>query len=229
VAEGGLHPRPHRRRDHEIEEAPALDKKYKHDIEVVVDRLVVRPGIETRLAHSFETALKLAEGLAYVDLVDTTVAIAGRKVERNAPPAKHHQEGLPPRDQGLAMPAPASPPTASPSPRNSPAPSRASPSPRSSRALFSFNAPQGACPACDGLGEKLYFDPQLVVPNEGAVDQAGRGRALGQVQSAQPLLHAGAGQPRQGLRLQAGNAVERAFRGRSATSILHGTAARRSR
>jgi excinuclease ABC subunit A len=58
----------------EIEAAPALDKKYKHDIEVVVDRLTVREGIETRLADSFEQALKLAEGLAYVDLADTTVA-----------------------------------------------------------------------------------------------------------------------------------------------------------
>src|SRR5690606_11203681 len=58
---------------HEIENAPALDKKYKHDIEVVVDRLAVREGIETRLADSFETALKLAEGLAYVDLADMTV------------------------------------------------------------------------------------------------------------------------------------------------------------
>src|SRR6186713_191569 len=55
---------------HEIESAPALDKKYKHDIEVVVDRLVVRPELETRLAQSFETALKLAEGLAYVDIAE---------------------------------------------------------------------------------------------------------------------------------------------------------------
>src|SRR6201987_470555 len=59
---------------HLIEEAPALDKKYKHDIEVVGNRSVVRPDIATRLAESFETALKLAEGLAYVDLVDGTVA-----------------------------------------------------------------------------------------------------------------------------------------------------------
>ena len=57
-----------------IEEAPALDKKFKHDIEVVVDRIAVRAGIETRLADSFEQALKLAEGLAYVDLADGTVA-----------------------------------------------------------------------------------------------------------------------------------------------------------
>ena len=59
-----------------IEEAPALDKKYKHDIEVVVDRIAVRDGIQTRLADSFEQALKLAEGLAYIDLADTTVAEA---------------------------------------------------------------------------------------------------------------------------------------------------------
>src|SRR5512147_3102884 len=55
---------------HAIEDAPALDKKYKHDIEVVVDRIVVREGIEARLADSFETALKLAEGLAYLDPAD---------------------------------------------------------------------------------------------------------------------------------------------------------------
>src|SRR6187551_3452173 len=53
-----------------IEDAPALDKKYKHDIEVVVDRIVIREGIESRLADSFETALKLAEGLAYLDPAD---------------------------------------------------------------------------------------------------------------------------------------------------------------
>src|SRR6059058_5109273 len=55
---------------HEIDEAPALDKKYKHDIEVVVDRLAIREGIESRLADSFEQALKLAEGLAYLDPAD---------------------------------------------------------------------------------------------------------------------------------------------------------------
>ena len=56
---------------HDIEDAPALDKKYKHDIEIVVDRIVVREGIEQRLADSFETALKLAEGLAYLDPADS--------------------------------------------------------------------------------------------------------------------------------------------------------------
>src|SRR4051812_22837754 len=55
---------------YEIDEAPALDKKYKHDIEVVVDRIVVRDGLQSRLADSFEQALKLADGLAYVDPAD---------------------------------------------------------------------------------------------------------------------------------------------------------------
>src|SRR4051812_21584723 len=58
---------------HEIESAPALDKKYKHDLEVVVDRLVIRGGNERRLAQSFEPALGLADGLVFVDLVDGTV------------------------------------------------------------------------------------------------------------------------------------------------------------
>ena len=79
--------------------------------------------------------------------------------------------------------------------------------------LFSFNAPQGACPACDGLGEKLLFDPELIVPNEALSHQEGRGRPLGALQPAQPLLHAGAGQPRRRVRLQPGDAVEGPARG----------------
>ncbi len=61
-----------------MEEAPALDKKYKHDLEVVVDRIVVREGIEARLADSFETALKLADGLAYLDPADVPAGEASR-------------------------------------------------------------------------------------------------------------------------------------------------------
>ncbi len=134
---------------YEIEAAPALDKKYKHDIEVVVDRLAIREGIETRLAQSFETALKLTDGLVYVDLADGVV------------PGREAEEGSAGNLKGAGVPAnrivfsekfacPVSGFTI------------AEIEPR----LFSFNAPQGACPACDGLGEKLYFDPQLVVPNE---------------------------------------------------------------
>ncbi|MCJ2178871.1 excinuclease ABC subunit UvrA [Novosphingobium album (ex Hu et al. 2023)] len=132
-----------------IEDAPALDKKYKHDIEVVVDRIAVKDGIQTRLADSFEQALKLAEGLAYVDLADGVVP--GREDEGQGKNLKG--AGLPPNrivfSEKFACPVSGF--------------TIEEIEPR----LFSFNAPQGACPACDGLGEKLLFDPQLVVPNEG--------------------------------------------------------------
>ncbi|HTI30701.1 MAG TPA: excinuclease ABC subunit UvrA [Sphingomonas sp.] len=125
-----------------IEAAPALDKKYKHDIELVVDRIVVRDGLETRLADSFEQALKLAEGLAYVDPADGAVADGKLKAGEYAP------EGRITFSQKFACPV------------------SGFTIPEIEPRLFSFNAPQGACPACDGLGEKLHFDPGLIVPNE---------------------------------------------------------------
>ena len=153
-----------------IEEVPALDKKFKHDIEVVVDRIVVKAsvdgegGIETRLADSFEQALKLAEGVAFVDLADGPLAggvtiVPGREDEAAAASVGGKLKGS--QLKGAGVPAnrivfsekfacPVSGFTIE------------SIEPR----LFSFNAPQGACPACDGLGEKLLFDEQLVVPNE---------------------------------------------------------------
>ncbi len=135
-----------------IEEAPTLDKKFKHDIEVVVDRIAVKEGIETRLADSFEQALKLAEGLAYVDLADGVVP--GREAEDagGAQEQKMKGAGLPANrivfSEKFACPVSGF--------------TIEEVEPR----LFSFNAPQGACATCDGLGEKLLFDPQLVVPNE---------------------------------------------------------------
>lgn len=118
---------------HEIDAVPALDKKYKHDIDVVVDRLVVREGLEQRLADSFETALNLADGLAVAEYAD---AAEGKDPERilfsakfACPVSGFTIEEIEPR-------------------------------------LFSFNNPHGACPACDGLGSKLYFDPELVVPDK---------------------------------------------------------------
>jgi len=161
---------------YDIEEAPALDKKYKHDIEVVVDRIVVGPDIATRLADSFETALKLADGLAYVDLVDATVAgladlqspspegegLGSSLNDARTPFVASDTEGRAATTglKGAGIPAnriifsekfacPVSGFTI------------AEIEPR----LFSFNAPQGACPSCDGLGEKLVFDEELVVPN----------------------------------------------------------------
>ncbi|WP_454597091.1 excinuclease ABC subunit UvrA [Qipengyuania sp. SM2507] len=134
---------------YEIGDAPALDKKLKHDIEVVVDRLAVKEGLETRLADSFEQALKLADGLAYVDLADGVVP--GREGEAESGGAMKGA-GLPANrivfSEKFACPVSGF--------------TIEEIEPR----LFSFNAPQGACSTCDGLGEKQLFDPQLVVPNE---------------------------------------------------------------
>ncbi len=164
---------------HAIEDAPALDKKYKHDIEVVVDRIAVKEGIETRLADSFEQALKLAEGLAYVDLADTTVAEAlgqDPSTTRSAggpPPRSGEVQEGPPRngegDQpkaGGGVKGAALPPNRIVFSEKFACPVSGFTLEAIEPRLFSFNAPQGACPACDGLGEKLLFDPQLVVPNE---------------------------------------------------------------
>jgi len=132
-----------------IEDAPALDKTFKHDIEVVVDRLAVKQGLETRLADSFETALKLADGLAYVDLADGVVP--GRENEDQSGGAMKGA-GLPANrivfSESFACPVSGF--------------TIEEIEPR----LFSFNSPQGACPTCDGIGEKQLFDEQLVVPNE---------------------------------------------------------------
>jgi excinuclease ABC subunit A len=150
----------------EIADAPALDKKLKHDIEVVVDRLIVRPDMASRLAESFETALELADGLAIVEIVEERVANgeiangeAGNGASSHSPFATRH----------------------SPETRHSPdsphSPERilfsskfacpvsgftiAEIEPR----LFSFNNPYGACPACGGLGSELTVDASLVVPD----------------------------------------------------------------
>jgi excinuclease ABC subunit A len=122
---------------YDIEDAPTLNKKLKHDIDVVVDRLVVRPDLESRLADSFETALTLADGLAFTENAD-----GGDRVPFSAkfacPVSGFTIDEIEPR-------------------------------------LFSFNNPFGACPACDGLGTEMFFDPELVVPDarlslsEGAV------------------------------------------------------------
>jgi len=127
-----------------IEDAPALDKKYKHDIEVVVDRIAIKDGIQSRLADSFETALKLAEGLAFLDPADPQTepdgAQSGMKLDYAPPGRITLSEKFACPVSGFTI---------------------AEIEPR----LFSFNAPQGACPACDGLGEEMLFDDDLVVPN----------------------------------------------------------------
>ncbi|MBO1198756.1 excinuclease ABC subunit UvrA [Staphylococcus simiae] len=121
----------------DVNEVPELDKNKNHTIEVVVDRLVVKEGIETRLADSIETALELAEGQLTVDIIDGEDL---KFSENHSCPICGFSIGeLEPR-------------------------------------MFSFNSPFGACPTCDGLGQKLTVDIDLVVPdknktlNEGAIE-----------------------------------------------------------
>ena len=117
---------------HDLEEPPVLDKKFRHNIDVVVDRIVVRPGLETRLADSFRTALNLADGIAIIE-----TAPAEGEGERIT-----YSENFACPVSGFTIPEI---------------------EPR----LFSFNAPFGACPVCDGLGMELFFDERLVVPDQG--------------------------------------------------------------
>ncbi len=116
---------------YELDEPPTLDKKFRHDIDVVVDRIVVREGMETRLADSFRTALDLADGIAVLETAPS--------------------EGEPERftfSENFACPV------------------SGFTIPEIEPRLFSFNAPYGACPECDGLGVELFFDERLVVPDQ---------------------------------------------------------------
>ncbi|MBU0723471.1 MAG: excinuclease ABC subunit UvrA [Alphaproteobacteria bacterium] len=114
---------------YEIDEVPALDKKRKHDIEVVIDRLVVREGLGNRIADSLETALGLADGIAIAEDADSGARTVF-SAKFACPVSGFTIDEIEPR-------------------------------------LFSFNNPFGACPTCDGLGTKMYFDGDLVVPNDG--------------------------------------------------------------
>ena len=128
----------------EIADAPKLDKKYKHDIDVVVDRLVVRGDIATRLADSFETALGLSDGIVVAELADKPLPKAKAKGANKSKNETHERIVFSAR-----FACPVSGFTID------------EIEPR----LFSFNAPAGACPTCDGLGTELQFEPDLVVPN----------------------------------------------------------------
>ncbi len=126
---------------YELDEPPTLDKKFRHDIDVVVDRLVVREGLETRLADSFRTALDLADGIAVLELVPSADAPEPAEGEAPAPERLTFSEKFACPVSGFTIPEI---------------------EPR----LFSFNAPFGACPVCDGLGVELFFDERLVVPDQ---------------------------------------------------------------
>lgn len=120
---------------YEIDEVPALNKKIKHDIDVVVDRLVLKPGLEQRLADSVETALDISDGLVVAEMAAKAEDATSDAPERHLMSAKFACpvsgftiEEIEPR-------------------------------------LFSFNNPFGACPSCDGLGVKLEFDAERIVPD----------------------------------------------------------------
>ncbi|MCK8485021.1 excinuclease ABC subunit UvrA [Aliiroseovarius sp. S2029] len=115
---------------YELDAPPTLDKKFRHNIDVVVDRIVVREGMEQRLADSFRTALDLADGIALLETAP----------KEGEPEIFTFSENFACPESGFTIPEI---------------------EPR----LFSFNAPFGACPVCDGLGKELFFDERLVVPD----------------------------------------------------------------
>ena len=151
----------------ELDEVRGLNKNLKHDIEIVVDRIIVDGELGNRLADSFETALELADGIAITENADTgeqTIFSA-----KFACPVS-----------GFTIPEI---------------------EPR----LFSFNNPFGACPACDGLGTKLYFDPDLVVHDDRAQPRRGRGQPVVAFELA--ILHADPGEHRPALPQEHAHAV----------------------
>jgi len=131
---------------YEIAEAPALDKKFTHDIDVVVDRIVVRPDIAARLADSLEQALKLADGLAVAELADAAPA-AGAKTVSKANRQRNETTERFVFSEKFACPV------------------SGFTIPEIEPRLFSFNNPFGACPKCGGLGVEQHIDAGLVIPD----------------------------------------------------------------
>lgn len=150
---------------YEIAEAPALDKKLKHDIEVVVDRVVVRPDIATRLADSFQTALELADGIAIAEFADgATGPSEARQGQAAAGRSGRPRGGGSPAQGELAVSA-KNPKQITFSEKFA-CPVSGFTIPEIEPRLFSFNNPYGACPTCDGLGSERVIDARLVVPDE---------------------------------------------------------------
>lgn len=132
---------------YELTEEIKPDKNIKHNIEIVVDRLVVKPGIERRLTDSIESVLELAEGLLMVDVID------GETI--------NFSQSFACPDCGVSI---------------------SEIEPRS----FSFNNPFGACPVCFGLGYKMEFDPDLMIPDKSLSITGGAIQALGWQSSSEP-------------------------------------------
>jgi excinuclease ABC subunit A len=131
---------------YEIADAPTLDKKFKHDIDVVVDRIVVRGDIASRLADSLETALRLADGIAYAEFADGQEAGSAESATGKGKEGKNAKRLT--FSEKFACPVSGF--------------TIAEIEPR----LFSFNNPFGACPVCSGIGHEMKIDPERIVPDE---------------------------------------------------------------
>ncbi len=130
---------------YEIGEDIPLDKNKKHWIEVVVDRIITRPDVKTRLADSLETALKLGQGIVYVDVLENGNAETRERGNAKKKALADPTEGLLVFSQLFACP------------------DHGSLLPEIEPRIFSFNSPYGACPSCSGLGFRQEFDPDLVI------------------------------------------------------------------
>ncbi len=132
---------------YELTEEIQLDKNIKHNIEIVVDRLVVKPGIESRLTDSIENVLSLSEGLLYVDVIGSEMLVCSQSF--SCPNCGVSVGELEPRS-------------------------------------FSFNNPFGACPDCFGLGYKMEFDVDLMIPDKTLSLHQGAIQAMGWQSSCEP-------------------------------------------
>lgn len=130
---------------YEIDEIPRIDKNKKHNIEVIIDRLVISDSLGNRIAESLEAALQMADGVAYVEILSLPSEHCsnyheGQKItlseKYSCPESGFQLEEIEPR-------------------------------------IFSFNSPFGACKACEGIGKEAFFDPKLIVPDESISIQEG--------------------------------------------------------
>src|SRR5690606_25398669 len=137
---------------YEIADVPTLDKKLSHYIDVVVDRIVVRPDIATRLADSVETALRLTDGLCAAEYADRPLP-AEVLAQPNRSKNETHERLI--FSEKFACPV------------------SGFTIPEIEPRLFSFNNPAGACPTCDGLGSQSAINPDLIVPDESAILREG--------------------------------------------------------
>ncbi|UNE55188.1 excinuclease ABC subunit UvrA [Bartonella machadoae] len=132
---------------YEIPDIPSLDKKYKHDIDVVVDRIVVYADMTSRLADSIETCLRLANGIAVAEMADHPLA-ENETTKKSAHKSKNETHKRLVFSEKFSCPI------------------SGFSIPEIEPRLFSFNNPFGACPLCDGLGIKKAVDPAKIIPNK---------------------------------------------------------------